>query len=485
MTEATPFYPLAERLVNHLPGGKCNHRRRYAAREPPVAGMIHASRIKDLIFELYRHRVTEERMRIEIGYKFIGGFLLVVTSVVLMELLVPHFVVVEELRQLVTITSAIVIGLMLGVAFAKAFTVNIQRVREGAERLSRGDLSTRIALRRPLFTDETVDLAAALNTVTLGLSALVTQIRNASESVAVSAHQLSFTSLEMKTSCRQGAETVEKIAFGVDLQKDMVEKATQLIREVAHLAELVAASAQKMALSADKTAAAAEDGSKTSTQTTEMLLKILRETEILAQQLLAHRTHLQKIDNFAEVLIDIAEQTPLLYPHAPEERAAASGAPQDHHLRRLAGVAHQTATEIARLIETIGDENQAILSSMTETMARITAGRSALDRTRDAFAEITTHAATTRERAISIAELSQRQSDGVLNIVAAVDEISRATTENAFATREAAEATNHQTTTMSEMAHAANYLNSLAADLTLAVQRFQLEAAPPAVTGAE
>lgn len=420
-------------------------------------------------------------MRIEISYKFIAGFLLVVASVVLMGMLVPLLGVQEEFQQLVTIASAIVIGLTLGIAFSRAFTANIQEVNEGAYRLSRGDLTANITLRKPLFADETVDLAVALNAVAHGLRELVTHIRGASESVAVSASGLSFTALEMNTSSLKVADTVEQIAFGVDLQTDMVEKASLLIREVSLLAELVAASAKKLTIAAVKTTETAQHGGERVDQTTQALRKILKETEIVAERMGSHSAQLQRIDTFIEVIVDIANESNFLAQSARNEAERIGGNDQGlsvlaENIRKLAESANGSAVDIAELIGIIFDENQAILASMTETMERINEGRLALDVTGLAFGEIVEDAAVTREKAISIAELSERQTAGVKEIVLAIDEISKVTSENAQATRETAEATNRQTMAMTDMAHAANYLNTLAEDLTRTVQRFRLEA---------
>lgn len=421
-------------------------------------------------------------MRIEISYKFIVGFLLVVASVVLMNTLVPHLGVQEEFQQLVAIASAIVIGLLLGVAFSKAFTVNIQRVNEGAYRLSRGDLSSNIELRKPLFADETVDLAAALNAVTQGLGELVSHIRSSSEGVAVSAHGLSFTSLEMNTSSKEVADSVEQISFGVECQAEMIETSSQLIKEVAIIAELVVASANKLVVCADDTAGSARTGGEKAVHTIEMMRNVLREIELDTLRMNEFRSQLQKIDTVVEIITGIANQANLLSFKAQAEVGRAGTGENGHgfaaladELRSMADSTNDSTAEITRLIETIWDKNQAILSSMTAIVTRMHEGQAALDVTSRSFVEIIENAATTQIKATSISELSRQQAEGVRTLVATIDEISKVAAENARSAALVANTAGKQTTSMTEMAQAAKYLNSLAADLMLTVSRFQLE----------
>ena len=80
-------------------------------------------------------------MRIEIGYKFIMGFIIVVGSIVLVNFLVPFLGIPAAWQQLFTVACALLVGLILGWVFSKAFTANIRILKEAAERLSHGDLA--------------------------------------------------------------------------------------------------------------------------------------------------------------------------------------------------------------------------------------------------------------------------------------------------------------------------------------------------------
>ena len=112
-------------------------------------------------------------MRVEISYKFVVGFIFVVASVVLLNLLVPKMEIPEWTHQWITVFGALLVGLIFGWLFSKAFTANIKILTEGAERLSEGDLSRKVRLRKGMFSDETEDLAGSLNLVVDSLRNLV------------------------------------------------------------------------------------------------------------------------------------------------------------------------------------------------------------------------------------------------------------------------------------------------------------------------
>jgi len=423
-------------------------------------------------------------MRVEIRDKFILGFLLVVGSVVVLNLVVPLLGIPQGLEQIVAVTGAILVRLVLGLIFAKAFTVNIRRVRESAERLSRGDLSSDVVLRQPMFPDETVDLAESLNHVSAGLRELVGTIRASASKVNEAARGLSATSQEMTASSHEVANTVEQITLGAERQAEMVEKASRLIREIAVSIDLVAASAKKLATSANDTASTAQSGGQVAQETMEKMRLVLANVENNGQRMVSFGAQVQKIGKIVEVITGIAGKTNLLALNATIEAARAGEygrgfAVVADEVRKLADSTSDSAAEITRLIEAIRDENQAMQASVGETVTRMAEGREALNHTGRAFEAIIQNALLTQTKATSIAELSEQQTEGAKGMVNAIDEISRVVTDNAAATEEVSATTEEQTASMEEMALSARNLTALAEQLLAAVSRFRVESEPP------
>lgn len=418
-------------------------------------------------------------MRVEITYKFVSGFIIVVGSVVFLNLLVPSLGIPEEIQQLVAVACAILVGLVLGWFFSRAFTANIRHLREAAERLSHGDLSAPVQLGHSVFPDETTDLAASLNLVVESLRELVGTIRTSAVKAAESAHGLSATSQEMTASAHEVANTVEQISRGAETQAEMVEKSSRLIREMAVSIELIAASAKKLSTSASDTARTAKHGGDIARNSMAKMKQVLENVERNGEQIVTFGSRVQKIGKIVEVITGIAQKTNLLALNATIEAARAGEYGRGftvvaEEIRKLADSSSDSAAEITQLIEAIREESQKVQSSMQESIRDMDNERAALDTTSSAFEEIIQTAVATQTKATSIAELSQKQSDGARGMVAAIDEISRVVTDNAAATQEVSAATQEQSGSMAEMARSAQDLSALAEQLLEVVRRFQL-----------
>jgi methyl-accepting chemotaxis protein len=420
-------------------------------------------------------------MRVEITYKFVSGFIIVVGSIVFLNLLVPSLGIPEEMQQLVAVACAILVGLVLGWFFSRAFTANIRHLREAAERLSHGDLSAPVQLGHSAFPDETTDLAASLNRVVESLRELVGTIRTSADRTADSAHGLSATSQEMTASAYEVANTVEQISRGAETQAEMVEKSSRLIREMAVSIELIAASAKKLSTSASDTARTAQHGGEIARSSMAKMKQVLGAVERNGEQIVSFGVQVQKIGKIVDVITGIAQKTNLLALNATIEAARAGEygrgfAVVAEEIRKLADSSSASAGEITRLVEAIREESQKVQSSMQESIRAMDNERAALDGTSSAFAEIIQTALATQTKATSIAELSQKQTEGAAGMVAAIDEISRVITDNAAATQEVSATTEEQSAAMEEMARSAQDLSAVAEQLLEAVRRFHLVA---------
>lgn len=418
-------------------------------------------------------------MRVEVSYKFIIGFIIVVGSTVLVSWATPHLGVNPEWQQLFSTGVALLVGLLLGWVFSKAFTANFRVLNQGAERLSQGDLSRDVVLPQPLLPDETQDLAASLNQVTGNLRELVGIIRNSSAKVAESAQGLSATSQEMTASSHEVANTVEAISRGAETQAEMVERGSKLIRDMALSIEQVAHSAGKVAEAANNTVASAKNGGEQARATMDRLRRFMGETEKNGEQILSFGAQVQKIGKIVDVITGIAQKTNLLALNATIEAARAGEygrgfAVVAEEISKLADSTSLSAGEITTLVEAIREQSQQVQSSMKENSRELEAGRAAIDTTGRAFEEIIQSALGAQSKAAGIAEVSTQQTAAAGALVKAIDEISRVITDNAAATEEVSAATEQQSAAMEEMAHAAQDLSALAEQLLATVSRFRL-----------
>lgn len=418
-------------------------------------------------------------MRIEISYKFIIGFMVVVVSGVVVNLTVPHLQIPPEFQQIFSIACALVVGLIIGAVFSRVFTANIRRLTAAGDRISQGDLSENIQLKGNSFPDETSDLASSMNHIQDSLRALVGDIRGIAFKVAGSAQNLSGTSQEMSASSQEVARTVDQISKGAETQAEMVEESNRLFKEVAMSINLVASSAKKVAVSANQTLENAQSGSELADASLDSIRQVLSEVESGGQQMVNFITQLQQIGKFVEVINNIAQKTNLLALNATIEAARAGEyghgfAVVAEEIRKLADSTTISANEITTLVEGIRNEGQKVQSSMGQVIEEMESGREAVDRTSQAFSVITQNAEGTRAKSSSIAELAEHQKSSAERITRAIDEIDKVVSDNAAATEQVSAATQEQSASMEELVQSARDLSTMAESMLRIVKQFNL-----------
>ncbi len=418
-------------------------------------------------------------MRIEISHKFVLGFVVVVGSIVFLDYLVPALGVTENYQQFVTTLGALLVGLIFGWIFSKAFTSNIGVLTSGAERLSRGDLSRKLKLRKGLVSDETEDLAESLNLVVESLRRVVGKIRSTSLMVNESSQGLSASAEEMTATSHEVAGAIEQISRGAETQAEMVERVSRVIREMAESIEMITASSQILSLSAEETTKTAKDGGKLTDTALEKMKHVLSEVEGNSRQMVSFSEHVQKIGLIIDVITGIAQKTNLLALNATIEAARAGEyghgfAVVAEEISKLADSTSESAGEITRLIDTTREESLRVHHSMLDSVRSIDAGREAIDTTSGAFLAIIEKAEDAQSKANSITQLAEKQNKGSGDIVTAIEEIARVAEDNAAGTEEVSAATEEQSASMEELTYASQKLAQLADELMTSVSRFNL-----------
>lgn len=422
-------------------------------------------------------------MRVEISYKFVIGFIFVVGSIVLLNLLVPKMDIPEWTHQWITVVGALLVGLIFGWLFSKAFTTNIRFLTEAAERLSEGDLSRKVRLRKGMFTDETEDLANSLSLVVDSLRNLVGQIRTSSVNVNDSSLALATTAEQMTATAHEVAGSIEQISRGAETQAEMVERASRVIHEIAQQIDLVAEAASDLSRSSAETTSSAREGEGMTATALKNLKEVLARIEENGAQIVAFSEQVQKIGTITDVITEIAQKTNLLALNATIEAARAGEyghgfAVVAEEVSKLADSTSASAGEITRLIEHTREQSQKVQQSMAESVRSIGAGYEAVDITGTAFKSIIAKAVAAQTKSTNICDLTESQTSGAQALVNAIDEIARVADDNAASTEEVSAATEEQTASMEEMTFASQGLSKLADELLVSVSQFNLGVGP-------
>ncbi len=423
-------------------------------------------------------------MRIQIGYKFILGFMLVVATVAFSPEGVRLLGYSEEVTKVLTYVVALTIGLILGWIFSRTFTRNISHLTESTECISRGDLTRNVAIGTSRFPDETYDIGSSINLMVGNLRELVRQIREIAEKVSISAKTLSYSSQEINATGGEVARAMEQISRGAEKQAEMAGNSAKIIHDMAISIELVAKRAREASSTARETSRTAQRGGEHAGDSLERMKTILENVEVAGRQFIEFNVKLQRVGKIADFIGEIARQTNMLALNASIEAARAGEygkgfAVVADEVRKLADGTGKSAEDIIELIHVIREESRQVQESILESSRHIGEGRKNIDTTAASFREIVQTVLETERKTNSIADLSQIQTDDAGKMVQAVDEFAKMAEDNATATEEVSSATEEQTAAMKEMTRAAQELAGLSEDLMHSVERFSISNGEP------
>lgn len=418
-------------------------------------------------------------MYIQIGYKFILGFLAVIACVAFIPAWVKLLDYSPEITHILSYVVALTIGLILGSFFSKRLTRNISLLRGVTEGISQGDLSSDLEIPPTRFPDETHDMALSINTMLESLRTLVRQIRGTSDRVSESSRTLSSSALEINASTEEVAQAIEQISRGAENQAEMVAKTSKVIHEMAISVDLVARRAKETSKAARDTSVTAQRGGELANDSLERMKSFFDSVELISMQFMDLNAKLQQVGKIADFIVDMARQTNLLALNASIEAARAGeygkgfGVVADE-VRKLADGSAKSATDIAEMIDVVKVESRRLQETITESSRSIGAGKKNIDTTVDSFKQILATVIETERRANSIADLSQMQTVGAEKMVTMVDEIAKVAEDNAASTEQVSAATEEQSAAMQEMVYATQELAKLAEELLRSVESFQI-----------
>ncbi len=314
--------------------------------------------------------------------------------------------------------------------------------------VSKGDLMK----RGEVTTDMFGNLADAFNLMLERFSQLMRQVKGAAERVNESARTLLDSTGQMaNTAQNQARESVQTLV--------KVEGLTQSMRQVA---ETAGASSE----SAKQTLGATERGGSAVQDTMRDMQSIRSAVQRMSKQVKGLGDRSLEISQIVSTIRDLASQTNLLALNAAIEAAGAGEAGARFavvadQVRKRAESSTQATHEIGDLVKVIQTETQdAVVAMEHETQAVETGTNSAL-RTGDLFKEISDIAKRSAELAQAIAQSSFQQTSATEQVGQAIKDFS----SDAALTQKAAE---EARLTMEEMAKLAERLSVSVAQFKVA-----------------
>jgi len=434
-----------------------------------------------------------KRRKIELRYKVLLGFLAMAFFVTIIRIFLAPFLegrIHPVAQAFIEVALYFIIAYCIGYISTRSNSRDLKELIQSSKKISAGDLTRSIRLKKRFYSDETTDLAESINQMLANLRELVGHMQRTSINIAESANHLSSTASEMNSSTEEVSETVEEISKGAELQAELVEGTSKTVREMAATIELTSNNAQATSTYTTDASNAAQDSGDLARLAMEKMQSSFEKMDAGINQVFTFSDKVQQIGKIVEVITNIARQTNLLALNATIEAARAGEygkgfAVVADEVRKLAENTAQSTEAITQLVEEIREESGRVAEGMRESTQGINEGRedlATINRSLEGIMQMIQNAAN---KVKDISDLSQVQAEGARDMVRAMDEIAKVTHENASSTQEVSAATQEQTASMQEMASSAQQLNQLSEELRALISRFRISEDQPPPNGEE
>lgn len=421
------------------------------------------------------------KIKVQIGYKFIIGFLLVVSTAAFSPKIVQSLNIVDWLKEPVSFLIAILIGLILGSILSRSFTKDFSQLTSIANDISNGDLTQPdgIGVNNKILEDESTELANALNIMLKNLKGLVGNIKGASTNLYEAAEALNSVVTKGNETSEDISKGTAKIFEGALEQSNHVETALRTVKEMTRISDDVAAKIDDMAAVASQTRSVAQKSVAISTSALKKMESLLQGVDFTKDMILSLEEKINHIPKVLDVITHISRQTDLLALNATIEASKAGEhgrgfAIVAEEVRRFADNTKQSVGDVTQIIKEVRAEVERVVNSSVESTTFTEEGRADISKIKDSLDEINTFTSVVADKSGHVLTLTQKQKDGAEATVKLIEQIATIARESVAATEDVDRIVDEHRVSIEELIASANKLSELSKELDDVVARFKV-----------
>lgn len=388
-----------------------------------------------------------------------------ITGVIFVLILIPE-----------TSASILLAGAGLGVAGAiialtawwfvqeRKYIVAVEKLDGVCRRIASGDYSRGVEGKLPPHLQA---VGSAINEILESIGYMTRELREAIESLTVSAEKITSRSRITGEAAQASASSVADLALGAEHHAGSVTEATETVNSMSGEIQRVAEAAHAVSqysIDARTTVATGEEAAGSAGQKMERLKETV-DRAVHVVRALGERS--EQIGLIVDVITNIADQTNLLALNAAIEAARAGEhgrgfAVVAGEVRKLAEGSAQAARQIANLIGEIQRTTNETASSIEDGTQEVTESMKAVDETVDSLGKIRETVQTIGEEIYAVSQLADSLAAGGERVVAAMENIASISQESAASAQEVSAAVEEQTAAIQEITSGAEELGRIA-----------------------
>jgi PAS domain S-box-containing protein len=315
-----------------------------------------------------------------------------------------------------------------------------------AERVGRGDLTTRLSLNGHGQEDDLlVILGHNLNTMVDNLRDVAVRTQETTQALGTAATEI------LSATTQQASSTSEQSAS--------ISQATTTVDEVRTIAEQSVNRSQQVADMAKRTVEVSRAGQDAVQETIDSMNQIKSRVEGIAENILSLSDQTKQIGQIIATVNEIATQSNMLALNASVEAARAGEhgkgfAVVANEVRALAEQSRQATAQVEFILSEIQDATNATVMVTEEGNKGVEQGVRLAARTRDAIEQLARTINESAQAAMQMVAGGQQQSSGMEQVAVAMQNINQAAVQSLAGTKQAEKAAqniNEQASSLSEI----------------------------------